>query len=183
MDCRLPSPSLSPDVCSNSCPSSWRWHPTTSSSVALFSSCPQSFPSSESFAREGWMKRKRWKGIKRERGGERIRKMNRLLQVLTTETRTASLQFGPLSGNMQLLQLKTVGQTMEESKWLCTLSVKCRGSWQYQQLKHFPDNMLKGQLLPDTTLPIWTCQLDGKPVFCSLCFCILDRWNLVPGFL
>ena len=36
-------------VCSNSCPLS-RWsHPTISSSVALFSSCPQSFPTSGSF--------------------------------------------------------------------------------------------------------------------------------------
>ena len=36
-------------VCSNSCPFS-RWcHPTISSSVAPFSSCPQSFPASGSF--------------------------------------------------------------------------------------------------------------------------------------
>ena len=51
----------------------------------------------------GWGKRKRWKGIKREGRGERRREMNRLFQVLITETRTASLQFGPLSGNIQLL--------------------------------------------------------------------------------
>ena len=38
---RLPCPSLSPGACSNSCPLS-RWcHPTISSSVAPFSSCPQ----------------------------------------------------------------------------------------------------------------------------------------------
>ena len=36
-------------ICSNSCPSSWWCHPTISSSVAPFSSCPQSFPASESF--------------------------------------------------------------------------------------------------------------------------------------
>ena len=42
-------PSLSPGVCANSCPLS-RWcHPTISSSVAPFSSCPQSLPSSGSF--------------------------------------------------------------------------------------------------------------------------------------
>ena len=46
---RFPCPSLSPRVCSNSCPLS-RWcHPTISSSVAPFSSCPQSFPASGSF--------------------------------------------------------------------------------------------------------------------------------------
>ena len=46
---RLPCPLLSPRVCSNSCPLS-RWcHPTISSSVAPFSSCPQSFPASGSF--------------------------------------------------------------------------------------------------------------------------------------
>ena len=46
---RLPCPSLSPGVCLNSCPLN-RWcHPTISSSVAPFSSCPQSFPASGSF--------------------------------------------------------------------------------------------------------------------------------------
>ena len=46
---RLPCPSVSPRACSDSCPLS-RWcHPTISSSVASFSSCPQSFPASESF--------------------------------------------------------------------------------------------------------------------------------------
>ena len=40
---RLPCPSLSPRVCSNSCPLSQRCHPTVSSSNAPFS-CPQSFP-------------------------------------------------------------------------------------------------------------------------------------------
>ena len=49
MDCRLPWPSPRPRVCSNSCPLS-RWcHPTISSSVIPFSSCPHSFPASESF--------------------------------------------------------------------------------------------------------------------------------------
>ena len=41
---RLRCPSPTPGVCSSSCPSS-RWcHPTISSSVTCFSSCPQSFP-------------------------------------------------------------------------------------------------------------------------------------------
>ena len=45
----LPCPSLSPGVCSNSCPLS-RWcHPAISSSVTPFSSCPQSFPASGFF--------------------------------------------------------------------------------------------------------------------------------------
>ena len=45
---RLPCLSLSPKVCSNSCPVS-RWcHPTISSSVIPFSSYPQSFPPSGS---------------------------------------------------------------------------------------------------------------------------------------
>ena len=46
---RLPCPSLSPEVCSNSCPLSWWCHPTISSSVVPFSSCPQSFLASRSF--------------------------------------------------------------------------------------------------------------------------------------
>ena len=46
---KLPCPSLSPGVCSNSCPLSQWCHPTISCSVAPFSSCPQSFPVSGSF--------------------------------------------------------------------------------------------------------------------------------------
>ena len=46
---KLPCPSPTPGVYSNSCPSS-RWcHPTISSSVVPFSSCLQSFPASVSF--------------------------------------------------------------------------------------------------------------------------------------
>ena len=46
---RHPYSSLSPGVCSNICPLSQWGHPTISSSVAPFSSCPQSFPASGSF--------------------------------------------------------------------------------------------------------------------------------------
>ena len=46
---RPPCPSPTPEVHPNSCPLS-RWcHPAISSSVVLFSSCPQSHPASESF--------------------------------------------------------------------------------------------------------------------------------------
>ena len=46
---RPPCPSPTPRVHPNPCPSN-RWcHPTISSSVIPFSSCPQSFPASESF--------------------------------------------------------------------------------------------------------------------------------------
>ena len=46
---RLPFPSPFPGVCSNSCPLSQWCSPTISSSIAPFSSCPQSFPVSGSF--------------------------------------------------------------------------------------------------------------------------------------
>ena len=46
---RLPCPLLSPRICSNVCPLSQWCHPTISSSVTPYSSCPQSFPASESF--------------------------------------------------------------------------------------------------------------------------------------
>ena len=46
---RPPCPSPTPRVYPNSCPLSWWCHPTISSSVVPFSSCPQSFPASESF--------------------------------------------------------------------------------------------------------------------------------------
>ena len=42
-------PSPTPGAYSNSCPSSWWCHPTISSSVIPFSSCPQCFPASGSF--------------------------------------------------------------------------------------------------------------------------------------
>ena len=46
---RFPCPSPTPRACSNSCPSSQWCHPTISSSVVPFSSCPKSFPASGSF--------------------------------------------------------------------------------------------------------------------------------------
>ena len=46
---RLLYPSPSPTVCPSSCPLNWWCHPSISSSVALFSSCLQSFPASGSF--------------------------------------------------------------------------------------------------------------------------------------
>ena len=46
---RPPCPSPTPGVHPNPCPSSRRCHPTISSSVVPFSSCPQSFPASGSF--------------------------------------------------------------------------------------------------------------------------------------
>ena len=46
---RSPSSSSTPGVYSNSCPLSQWCHPIISSSVVPFSSCPQSFPASETF--------------------------------------------------------------------------------------------------------------------------------------
>ena len=46
---RPPCPSSTPGVHPNPCPLSQWYHPTISSSVVPFSSCPQSFPASGSF--------------------------------------------------------------------------------------------------------------------------------------
>ena len=46
---RLPCPSLSPRVCSNSCPLSWWWYLTILSFAVPFSRCLKSFPASGSF--------------------------------------------------------------------------------------------------------------------------------------
>ena len=46
---RLPCLSPTPRACSNSCPLSWWYHPTISSSVVPFSFCLQSFSASGSF--------------------------------------------------------------------------------------------------------------------------------------
>ena len=48
-DTRLPCPSPTPGLCSNSCPSSWWCHPAISSFVLPFSSCLQSFSAAGSF--------------------------------------------------------------------------------------------------------------------------------------
>ena len=48
-DARPPCPSPTPGVHPDSCPLSRWFHPTISSSVITFSSCPQSFPASGSF--------------------------------------------------------------------------------------------------------------------------------------
>ena len=55
---RLPCPSLSPRACSNSCPLSPWCPPTILSSVIPFSSCPQPFPPSGSWACQNanWIK-------------------------------------------------------------------------------------------------------------------------------
>ena len=45
-----PCPSPTPGVYSNSCLLSWWCHPTISSPITHFCSCPQSFPASGSFA-------------------------------------------------------------------------------------------------------------------------------------
>ena len=49
---RLPYPSLSPGVCSNSCPLNWWCHPTISSSVVPFSFLPSIFPNIRVFSNE-----------------------------------------------------------------------------------------------------------------------------------
>ena len=48
---RLPCPEPTTEACANPYPSSWWCHPTISSSVVPFSSCPQSSPESGSFPR------------------------------------------------------------------------------------------------------------------------------------
>ena len=48
--CRLPCPSSSRRVCSNSCPLSQWCHPIISPSAIPLSSCVQSFPASQSFS-------------------------------------------------------------------------------------------------------------------------------------
>ena len=47
--CQAPCPSPTPRVYPNSSPLNWWCHPTISSSVVPFSSCPQSLPASGSF--------------------------------------------------------------------------------------------------------------------------------------
>ena len=56
---RPPCPSPSPGVHPNPCPLNWWFHPTISSSVVPFSSCPQIFPSIRVFSKESAL-RIRW---------------------------------------------------------------------------------------------------------------------------
>ena len=57
---RPPCPSPTPGVYSNSCPLCQWCHPTISSSVVSFSSCPQSFPASGSFQMSQFRLPKYW---------------------------------------------------------------------------------------------------------------------------
>ena len=57
---RPPCPSPTPRVYLNSCPLNWWCHPTISSSVVPFSSCPQSFPASGSFQMSQFFIHIRW---------------------------------------------------------------------------------------------------------------------------
>ena len=57
---RLPCPSPTPRVYSNSCALNWWCHPTISSSVVPFSSCPQSFPVAGSFQMSQFFKSGDW---------------------------------------------------------------------------------------------------------------------------
>ena len=72
---------------------------------------------------------------------------------------------------------------MEESKWLCTLSVKCRGSWQYQQFKAFFWQYVEGPITPwyDTTdlnLSVW-----WQAIFFAVCiFAFLTDETWFQGF-
>ena len=59
---RLPYPSLSPEVCSNSCPLSWWWHPTISSSVSPLLLLSSIFPSIRVFSSESGL-HIRWPSI------------------------------------------------------------------------------------------------------------------------
>ena len=83
---RLPCPSLSPRVCSDSCPLSQWCHPTISSSVTPFSSCPQSLPASGSqhhmggqSCRQGYCTLKDDMELTRSRGGDRGRSTSNTL--------------------------------------------------------------------------------------------------------
>ena len=65
---RLPCLSPSPGICSDSCPLSQLCHPTFSSSVAPFSSCPQSFAASVFSNESALLIKKILKKIKRQAG-------------------------------------------------------------------------------------------------------------------
>ena len=90
---RLPCPSPTPKVYSNSCPLSWWCHPTISYSAFAFSSCFQSFPASGSFPNESVF-HIRWQSI---RASASVRPMNILDWFPLKWTGLISLQFKGLS--------------------------------------------------------------------------------------
>ena len=52
---QVPCSSPTPRACSNSCPFSWWWHPTISSSVVPLSSRLRSFPASRAFPKSHFL--------------------------------------------------------------------------------------------------------------------------------
>ena len=96
---RPPCPSPTPGVHSNSRPSSQWCHPPISSSVAPFSSCPQSLPASESFPMStAWLKKKITKNQNKQKSlSKPVREAN-FLNLLTSSTHSfKNLQLTPCS--------------------------------------------------------------------------------------
>ena len=122
---RPPCPSPAPRVYPNSCPSSRWYHPAISSSVVLFSSCPQSLPASGSFPI----------------GTQYIAQ---LLSLLFIETITYNCSFWrPKSNeilNLLLVSQKLPCQTLHlfESMNMCNLPGSCQG--RQSNMEH--DNLL-----------------------------------------
>ena len=69
---RIPCPSLTAGVCSNSCPSSWWCHPTTSSLCHPLLLLPSIFPSNRVFSKKSVL-HIRWPKYRRRRGWQRMR--------------------------------------------------------------------------------------------------------------
>ena len=115
-DARLPCPSLSFAVCSNSCPLSLWCHPTISFSVTHFSSCPQSFLASKSFPMS-------WLFIS---GGQSIYKHINILIIvssLASENKTQQLKF----------QCSLFSAKMPNAKVFVLFYLE--GNWEYQKGK------------------------------------------------
>ena len=72
---------------------------------------------------------------------------------------------------------------MEESKWLCTLSVKkddcCRGSWQYQQFKAFLWQYIEGPITPWYDTPDLNLSVWRQAIFSQFAF--LLSWQMKSG--
>ena len=72
---------------------------------------------------------------------------------------------------------------MEESKWLCILSVKkddcCRQSWQYQQFKAFFWQYIEGPITPWYDTPDLNLSIWRQAIFFTVC--ILLSWQMKSG--
>ena len=181
---RLSCPSLSPGVCSNSCPSSPWCHPTISSSVTPFSSCPQFSPASGSFPVElalhiRWSKywsfscsispSNEYSGLISFDGFD-------LLAVQGTLESSPAPQFESINSSALSLLYSPYMTTGKTMAWLKSLLTRVK---QESEKAGFKVNVWKTKIMASSPITSW--QIEGEKVETVTDFIFLGSKITVDG--